>query len=187
MYCKKCEKTFGDEVIYCDICGSKLEKEHNDIDSDENLNCDLETGNKNTNKVDEIFVASTKKNGFSKLQLGLLVTSIAIFLSLLIIISNQSLLLEPIQWEYKVVSVLASENSERINQDAFKFKEINVSESDLNSFGMSGWELVSSYLEMETSFPNFGDSDYVTGIQSNVRPQRLVLILKRPVDKDKSY
>jgi len=48
-------------------------------------------------------------------------------------------------------------------------------------------ELVDSYLEMETVHPNFGDSRYVTGLQPNVRPQRLVLIFERPIDVRDSY
>lgn len=59
--------------------------------------------------------------------------------------------------------------------------QINVGEAQLDALGQQGWELAGSYLEMETAFPNFGSADYVTGLRDNVRPQRLVLILKRPV------
>jgi hypothetical protein len=32
---------------------------------------------------------------------------------------------------------------------------------------------------METAHPNFGNSEYVTGLQPNIRPQRVVLVLRR--------
>jgi hypothetical protein len=41
--------------------------------------------------------------------------------------------------------------------------------------------IVGSYLEIETAYPNFGDSKYVTGLQPNVRPQRLVLVLRHRI------
>lgn len=59
--------------------------------------------------------------------------------------------------------------------------QITVNDAQLNALGLQGWELTGSYLEMETAFPNFGNSDYVSGLKDNVRPRRLVLMLKRPV------
>ena len=50
-------------------------------------------------------------------------------------------------------------------------------------FGAMGLVPTELYLEIETAFPNFGSADYVTGLRDNVRPQRLVLILKRPVQE----
>jgi hypothetical protein len=43
--------------------------------------------------------------------------------------------------------------------------------------------LATSYLEMETSHPNFGNDTYVTGLQANIRPQRAILIFKRVIKK----
>ena len=83
------------------------------------------------------------------------------------------------KWGYKVVYLSSDWN--RIGSDAFKPAMVTPSESDLNQLGSDGWELVASYLEMETAFPNFGNESYVTGLQPNVRPQRLVLIFKRPI------
>jgi hypothetical protein len=55
------------------------------------------------------------------------------------------------------------------------------SDSSLNKFGIDGWEIATSYLETETVFPNLlASGDGVNGLQPNVRPQRLVVIFKRP-------
>ena len=55
------------------------------------------------------------------------------------------------------------------------------SDSSLNKFGIDGWEIATSYLEMETVFPNLlASGDGVNGLQPNIRPQRLVVIFKRP-------
>ncbi len=82
------------------------------------------------------------------------------------------------KWEYKVVYVL-NEGYNRTGSEALKYSTVTPDEASLNKLGDDGWELVSSYLEMETAYPNFGSSDYVTGIQPNIRPQRVVLIFKR--------
>jgi hypothetical protein len=82
------------------------------------------------------------------------------------------------KWEYKVVPIA---------KDAKTFGELKAnlpttvtpSDSTLNALGLEGWELVTSYLENETTHPNFGDSQYVTGLQPNIRPQRAILIFKR--------
>lgn len=84
------------------------------------------------------------------------------------------------KWEYKVVYLESTEIEEYIESD-FNPKEVKLHESMINSYGENGWELVDTYLEMETSHPNYGNSDYVTGLQPNVRPQRLVLIFKKPL------
>lgn len=85
------------------------------------------------------------------------------------------------KWEYKTVTVTPSTKSNRMGTGAGDFSIIEQSEEQLNELGADGWELVSSYLELETAFPNFGDQKYVTGIQPNVRPQDVVLLFKRPV------
>lgn len=85
-------------------------------------------------------------------------------------------------WEYLTVNFLAETSSTSTlstNLDALSFKSIPNPKEQLNLLGDKGWELVGTYLEIETSHPNFGKEDYVTGIQPNVRPQRLVCILKR--------
>jgi hypothetical protein len=84
------------------------------------------------------------------------------------------------RYEYKVVAVQA-EGHERRGEDALKFASVTPAEPELTSLGSAGWEIVTSYLEIETAYPNFGNSDYVTGLQPNVRPQRLVIVLRRRV------
>lgn len=89
---------------------------------------------------------------------------------------------EPTQkWVYKVVKYHSIENNERTGSGAFKYNTIDIPQEELNALGSEGWELVTSYLEMETAYPNFGNEEYVTGIQPNVRPQCVVLIFRRPI------
>lgn len=82
------------------------------------------------------------------------------------------------KWEYKVLSIL-NEGYELSGSEALKPTSINPTESELNKLGSEGWELITSYLELETAHPNYGDEKYVTGLQPNIRPQRAVLIFKR--------
>lgn len=84
------------------------------------------------------------------------------------------------RYEYKVVNVVA-DGGDRQGDDALKLATATPSEPELTRLGSAGWELVGTYLELETAYPNFGDSKYVTGLQPNVRPQRAVLILRRRV------
>lgn len=90
----------------------------------------------------------------------------------------------PPRWEYKVVSFIAESpgalESSRVDTGAAYVSAVTPAETALDGMGQEGWEMVGSYLEMETAWPNFGDAKYVTGLQPNVRPQRLVLIFKRP-------
>ena len=81
-------------------------------------------------------------------------------------------------WEYKVVAI-GSEGHERLKIGAINYSSVTPSEADFNILGKQGWELASSYLEMETAWANFGKDEYVTGLQPNVRPQRVVFIFKR--------
>lgn len=84
-------------------------------------------------------------------------------------------------WEYKTVSVLADlpRNAIRQNEQALAFKVIPDLDPILREPGQEGWELVATIVEHETSHPNFGKEDYVTGLQPNIRPQRLLCIFKR--------
>lgn len=84
-------------------------------------------------------------------------------------------------YNYKVVSYV-SNGDNRTGSGAAKYASINISDEDLILFGIQGWELVSTTLEMETAFPNFGNSTYVTGIQPNIRPQRLICIFRRRIN-----
>jgi len=83
-----------------------------------------------------------------------------------------------VTWEYKLFTIGAPTH-ERTGPNALASNEIIVDEKKLNEFGSAGWELTSTWLEPETSFPNMSDNKYVTGIQSNVRPSRAVLLFRR--------
>lgn len=85
------------------------------------------------------------------------------------------------KWEYKTVTVAPSTKNNRIGTGAGDFSTIEQSDEQLNELGGEGWELVSSYLEMETSYANFGNQKYTSGLQPNVRPQDVVLLFKRPI------
>ena len=76
-------------------------------------------------------------------------------------------------WEYKVVTVNA-ENAEK-----FSAREMKVSSDDLNLFGKEGWELVGMYTLTETVHPNFGNEEYVNGLQPNVRTSEVNFVFKR--------
>ncbi len=82
-------------------------------------------------------------------------------------------------YEYTTLTFLADTTRDRTGEDAGKFTTITPTAADFLQITQGGWEIVTSYLEMETAFPNFGNDRYVTGLQTNVRPQRLVLVLRR--------
>lgn len=80
------------------------------------------------------------------------------------------------KWEYKTIVFKGNE------QDAlekFVSKKISISNTSLNSLGDEGWELVDVFEETETVHPNFGNSEYVTGIQPNVRTSEISFVFKR--------
>jgi hypothetical protein len=107
---------------------------------------------------------------------GLIITCLLIVQILLFLVKNIS----TDRWEYKVVEYVPISGPSRTGEGGIQSVGINIPEQDLNGLGVHGWELVSSHLEMETAFANLGvRSDLVTGIRSNVRPQRVVLIFKR--------
>ena len=113
-------------------------------------------------------------------------TLLSIFIALIIFSSCQN----KIKWEYKTVYYDA-EKIEGLDKSYAKGSEffkrtvsstsVVPSDSTLNKFGVEGWEIATSYLEMETVFPNLlASGDGVNGLQPNTRPQRLVVIFKRP-------
>lgn len=78
-------------------------------------------------------------------------------------------------WEYKIVKVKGVEK-ETSKFDSNKF---DVTDESLNLFGKDGWELVSVYENTETVHPNFGNNEYVTGMQPNVRTAEINFVFKR--------
>ena len=96
-----------------------------------------------------------------------------------ILLGLRATILAPLErWEYKVVPVMA-EGHDRTGSAALRVSSATPDSQAISKLGDEGWDLVASYLEMETSYPNFGSAQYVTGLQPNVRPQRVVLLFKR--------
>jgi hypothetical protein len=79
------------------------------------------------------------------------------------------------KWEYKIVSVKSKE-AETTKFDVNKF---DVSDESLNLFGKDGWELVDIFEKIETVHPNFGNDQYVSGLQPNVRTAEMNFVFKR--------
>ena len=85
------------------------------------------------------------------------------------------------KWEYKVIQMTGLTYS-----DDFGTKTFIDPTGRLNSLGNEGWELVTSYTEEETVHPNFGNKEYVTGLQPNTRTKTVNLVLKRKLtDEEK--
>jgi hypothetical protein len=83
------------------------------------------------------------------------------------------------KWEYKVVYVDALTHI-KMGDAAMELNGIDLVATDLDGYGKDGWELATSYLEPETAYPNLSENPkYVTGLQPNVRPKRVVLLFKR--------
>lgn len=127
------------------------------------------------------FVEQTISQKFYKDPAIILSTLTIILLLLILILHYQSN--EPNIWEYKTLNFYGS-GGDRTGSGAGQYSNIIIPESKLNELGAEGWELVSTSLEMETAYPNFGDSRYVTGLQPNVRPQSLICIFKRIKETD---
>jgi hypothetical protein len=110
----------------------------------------------------------------------------AIFLLTLLASCNNSH-----NWEYKAIYFDASKitstdksylKSEQEFVNSISSTSVIPSDSSLNKLGAEGWEIASSYLEQETVFPNLlAKGESVDGLKENVRPQRLVVIFKRPL------
>ena len=83
------------------------------------------------------------------------------------------------QWEYKVVKVAGTDAEVMADFGTLVFAD---QASMLNKMGKEGWELVSTYTETGTSFPNFGNSEYVTGLRTNTRTVVVNFVFKRISD-----
>lgn len=77
------------------------------------------------------------------------------------------------KWEYKVVSVPGTSSAD------FTPMVFGDETSMLNEMGEEGWELVDTYTETSTVFPNFGNEQYVTGLQPNTRTTVINFVFKR--------
>lgn len=81
-------------------------------------------------------------------------------------------------WEYKIVKVAGQDAA--VMED-YGPKVFDDQSQMLNKMGKDGWELVDTYTEIGSAFPNFGNKDYVTGIRENTRTTVLNFIFKRQV------
>lgn len=79
-------------------------------------------------------------------------------------------------WEYKIVTV---QGEKQETTSKFQANNFNITDETLNFYGKDGWELVGVYEKIETVHPNFGNEDYVTGLQPNVRTSELNFVFKR--------
>ena len=94
-----------------------------------------------------------------------------------------------LKYAYKVINVQAQFNKKptdagvytQSNDAAIGTTSVNLKDEELTILGNEGWELVGTFLEEETTHPNYGNSQYVTGLQPNIRPQRAVMIFRRLV------
>lgn len=82
-------------------------------------------------------------------------------------------------WEYKRV-VFPSNGDGRIGPGALRYATVHLDEKLLSQLGAEGWEMVDTYLEMETAFPNLDENERPKNFQPNVRPQSLTVLFKRP-------
>jgi hypothetical protein len=82
-------------------------------------------------------------------------------------------------WEYKVVKVAGKPAETLADYGALVYGDQTAM---LNKMGKEGWELVNTYTETATAFPNFGNSDYVTGIRDNTRTSVVNFVFKRQSD-----
>lgn len=81
------------------------------------------------------------------------------------------------KWEYKIVSVKGVEESG--TKGKFQSNKFDVSDEALNLFGKDGWELVGVFDKTETVHPNYGNDQYVSGLQPNVRTAEINFVFKR--------
>lgn len=77
------------------------------------------------------------------------------------------------KWEYKIVTINGESRGDYLPNT------FTVTSDDLNLFGIEGWELVDVYTIIETTHPNFGNSEYVTGIRENTKTQSINYVFKR--------
>lgn len=80
------------------------------------------------------------------------------------------------QWEYKVVKVAGKSAKVLADYGALVYGDQTAM---LNKMGEEGWELVSTYTEIATVFPNFGNSEYVSGIRDNTRTCVVNFVFKK--------
>ena len=125
-----------------------------------------------------------------------------VILILLLMIGNGLLLfsmqtnqenMQNVEREIKATSENLSEKLSYLANPVYEYKVVTVESTLSNKYEASitadslhkiltkhsNWELVDAVTEIATEHPNFGNSQYVTGLQPDVRTQQIKLILRR--------
>lgn len=92
------------------------------------------------------------------------------------------------KWEYKVIEIGRPDLDYYSEDNEWrKFNPVRIENptDELNALGKEGWELVATYTSVSTAFPNFGNHEYVTGLQSNTRTHKVCFVFKRPLVEKK--
>ena len=185
MFCPNCGKENEDTAVFCSECQSKFDDIEQKNQDNKQIAKNYATDNANTyNNVLSMMPlmqasGDEQKKTRRAIITGTIIITIVLIFNILISLINKYVIPEQF-YEYTTVTFYAEEKS-RTGSGASEYTTVYISEERLDMLGLEGWEVVGSYLEMETAYPNFGDSNYVTGIQPNVRPQKVVVILKRPI------
>ena len=100
---------------------------------------------------------------------------IVVILTLIFLVSVVSLVVERTEtYEYKTLEIMVDDhNASRTGESAFDYTAIGGFRGRLNELGEEGWKVADTFLEMETAV-----MESSTRVAPNVRPQRLVIILK---------
>lgn len=85
---------------------------------------------------------------------------------------------DPQKWEYKTLTVWGDSYSD------FYGRSIDIPQAEMDTLGAQGWELVDIYTRVETVHPNFGNAQYVTGLQANTRTAAVFYVFKRPLKEN---
>jgi uncharacterized lipoprotein NlpE involved in copper resistance len=114
-----------------------------------------------------------------------------IVLSAFVLISILTSCNQSQNWEYKTiyfdaVKIESSDKAYISTDETFlntvSSKSVIPADSSLTNLGKEGWEIASTYLEQETVYTNLlARGKSVDGLKENIRPQRLVVIFKRPL------
>lgn len=172
LKCQQCGMVNFADATQCKKCGMPLNQEPNTSTTEptpEDKNYSSYPDAANSTPIPANSLVSTMQ-GF--IIIGLLCT-VVVFLALNYFKPKPA-------YDYKVVFI-PGENKSRTGTDALEATSIQFAGNDMTALGDEGWELVDVFLENETAYPNFGNSDYVTGLQPNVRPRRAVLLFKRQI------